>query len=83
MPIREYQAAAPEKGCEKCRDPFERLEPIAAPKLEHCPACGAKLVRLLSAPRLGASQSSFDARAKNAGFKKLQKLSKGEYEVKY
>ncbi len=83
MPIREYQASNPDEGCDKCRLPFEQLESISAPVLRNCPKCGAILTRLISALRLGASQTTFDQRAKNAGFKKIRKVSKGEYEVKY
>jgi len=83
MPIREYQACEPDRGCDHCRRPFERLEAVSAPALEHCPACGAPVARQLSAPRVGASQTSFNQRAKNAGFHQLKKLTRGEYEVKY
>ena len=41
------------------------------------------LKKMISAPSVGASQSNFDDRAKNAGFHKLQKLGKGEYEKQY
>lgn len=83
MPIREYQVCESDRGCDRCRQPFERLESLSAPVLERCPVCGAPVSRLLSAPRVGASRTSFDQRAKNAGFRKLQKISRGEYEVKY
>jgi hypothetical protein len=39
--------------------------------------------KLISAPRVGASQSNFDDRAKASGFHKLKKLGKGEYEKQY
>ena len=83
MPIREYQACDPKLGCPQCCTPFERLETHDTPKLDKCPSCGQPLQRLLSSLRVGVSQTSFDQRAKNAGFKKLKKLSRGEYEVKY
>lgn len=90
MPLREYQASNPEKGCKVCRNRFERLErrPFSATGgsargMTKCPQCGAELVRLISAPRVGASQTGADDRAKQAGFHKLKKISKGEYEKIY
>jgi len=83
MPIREYQAKRPETGCQMCRNGFERLENVNERPLPKCPQCGVDLVRLISAPRVGASQSSADTRARQAGFHKLKKISKGEYEKIY
>ncbi len=83
MPIREYQASDGERACDLCRQPFERLEPAAAVPLKECPQCGAALSRLLSAPAVGASRSSFDNRARQAGFHKLKRLGRGEYEKQY
>lgn len=83
MPIREYQAQDQDQGCEKCRQPFEQLEGMNQAPLAKCPQCGAPVARLISAPSVGASRSGFDSRAKHAGFHKLKKLSKGEYEKQY
>jgi len=83
MPIYEYQANDPPHGCEHCRDPFEVLQTISDPPLRTCPKCSAPVSRLISAPSVGASKSSFDQRAKSAGFHKLKKLGKGEYEKQY
>jgi len=83
MPIREYQASNPKKGCKICRNRFERLERLNGPVILKCPQCGAELVRLISAPRVGASQTGADDQAKRAGFHKLKKISRGEYEKIY
>ena len=83
MPIREYQAVNPEKGCDYCRNSFERIEHLNEPPASKCPQCGAELVRLISAPSVGASQTGADDRAKRAGFHKLKKISHGEYEKIY
>lgn len=83
MPIYEYQAKNVDKACEKCREPFEVTQRLSDPPLKTCPECGAPLIKLISAPSIGASKSGFDDRAKAAGFSKLQKVSKGEYERKY
>lgn len=83
MPIYEYQAAEPAKGCEQCGKPFEQLQRMSDPPLAACPKCGARVTRLISAPNVGGSRASFDDRARNAGFHKLKKVSKGEYETKY
>lgn len=83
MPIYEYQAKDPAKACARCADPFEVMQRISDPKLEKCPECGAEVMRVISAPSLGRSVSSLDDRAKAAGFTKLKRLGKGEYEKQY
>ncbi|MBQ6923335.1 MAG: zinc ribbon domain-containing protein [Kiritimatiellae bacterium] len=83
MPIYEYQVAEGAKGCPFCTRGFEQIQTLAEPKLEKCPECGAPVVRVISAPSLGKSQSSLDDRAKAAGFTKLKRLGKGEYEKQY
>jgi putative FmdB family regulatory protein len=83
MPIREYQAKKNENSCSFCRDKFERFESMHEPPLAKCPECGAELARLISVPNVGTSQSGNDVRAKQAGFHKLKKMGKGEYEKVY
>jgi putative FmdB family regulatory protein len=85
MPIYEYQAsdAAAAAGCRHCAAPFEVMQRINDAPLTTCPQCGAAVTRLISAPAVGRSQSGFDDRAKAAGFHKLQRLGKGEYEKQY
>lgn len=83
MPIREYQVSDPSRGCPACSRPFERLESLQAVPLDKCPACGAPISRLISAPVVGGSKSSLDRRASQAGFHKLKRLGKGEYEKQY
>jgi putative FmdB family regulatory protein len=83
MPIREYIAKDPAAGCDQCRDGFEVLETIEAKAATVCPACGTPIQRRISAPRVGRSQSGMDDRAKAAGFTKLKRVSKGEYEKEY
>ena len=84
MHIYEYIPKDPEKAsCPHCRDGFETMQRIADPHLEKCPQCGAPIVRAISAPSLGRSVSSLDDRAKAAGFTKLKRLGKGEYEKQY
>lgn len=83
MPIYEYIAASTDASCAKCRDGFEVMRHISDPRLENCPDCGAPVVRVLSAPALGRSIAALDDRAKAAGFTKLKRLGKGEYEKQY
>jgi len=83
MPIREYQVNDPTQGCAACRQPFEQIESLNQPPLDKCPQCGASVVRLISAPAVGGSRTGLDARAKSAGFHKLKKLGRGEYEKQY
>jgi putative FmdB family regulatory protein len=83
MPIFEYQSDPPERGCSRCAKGFAHLHRGAEASLTHCPDCGAPLRRLISAPAVGASKSGFDARAKAAGFHKLKRLGRGEFEKQY
>ena len=83
MPLREYQVCEGRPGCLHCRRPFERLETVNEPPLSACPHCGAPVRRLLSAPAIGPSVSSLDQRARQAGFHKLKRLGRGEYEKQY
>ena len=83
MPIYEYQCSEIKRSCGYCRDGFESLRKLSDPPLECCPRCGAPVVKLISAPAVGASHSGLDDRAKSAGFHKLKKISSGEYEKIY
>ena len=83
MPFYEYQAKEKTKSCEFCLNGFEQLQKISDPLLSKCPKCGAPVIKLISAPFIGSSKTGLDSRAKNAGFHKLQRLGKGEYEKKY
>jgi putative FmdB family regulatory protein len=83
MPIYEYQAKSKKTSCAKCIDCFDTIQLIAAPHLTNCPDCGGPVVRIISAPFVGASKSGFDDRAKTAGFQKWKKLGSGEYEKHY
>ena len=83
MPIYEYRATDPRQACRHCADGFEVMQRISDARLETCPECGANVVRVISAPSLGSSKSSLDDRAKAAGFTKLKRLGKGEYEKQY
>ncbi len=83
MPLFEYEAADAAQACPRCRQPFEVLRRLSDPPLTNCPDCGAPVRKLISAPSVGASRSGFDDRAKQAGFHKLQRVGKGEYEKKY
>ena len=83
MPIYEYVAAEGAGGCESCRSGFEVLQKLADPALTVCPKCGATVKKLISAPSVGGSKSGYDDRAKSAGFHKLERRGKGEYEKKY
>lgn len=83
MPIYEYVAKDAAKACDYCKNTFEVMRKISDSQLDACPKCGAPVVRLISAPSLGRSVSSLDDRAKAAGFTKLKRLGKGEYEKQY
>jgi len=84
MPIYEYIAGDPDQqGCDHCRKGFEQLQRMSDQPLAQCPRCGAPVIKVISAPAVGRSESGYDHRAKAAGFHKLKRLGKGEYEKKY
>ncbi len=83
MPIYEYQVKEGVKGCEYCTNQFEVTQKIVDTRLKNCPKCGAELENVYSAPAVGASKTGLDQRAKAAGFSKLKRLGKGEYEKMY
>lgn len=83
MPLYEYKAQEGIEGCSFCSNGFEWFQKASDSPLRTCPECGAPVRKLISTFSVGASRSGFDDQAKNAGFHKLQKVSKGEYEKKY
>ena len=83
MPIYEYQAVSPTDACAHCANGFETLQRMSEAPLTACPQCGHPVRKQISAPAVGASNSNFDQRAKSAGFQKLKRLGKGEYEKQY
>ena len=83
MPTYEYEAVESARACETCREGFERVRTLRDPPVTECPVCGAPVRKIISAPAIGRSVSSLDDRAKTAGFTKLKRLGKGEYEKQY
>jgi putative FmdB family regulatory protein len=83
MPTYEYEAQDPEKGCARCRNPFDVVQRMSDQPLTVCPDCGVPLRKLISRPSIGPSASGFDQHAKSKGFHKLKRLGKGEYEKQY
>ena len=83
MPTYDYEAADPDNACAICRTGFELVRMFRDPPVTQCPHCGASVRKLISAPAIGRSATSLDDRAKNAGFSKLKRLGKGEYEKQY
>ena len=58
-------------------------KPMVYYPLSACPDCGSRVERVPAAAAVGFSQSNLDDRAKAAGFTKLKRLGKGEYERQY
>lgn len=83
MPVYEYSAENTNKSCSFCQNGFECARRLAEAPLTQCPQCGAPVRKLISRVALGRSKSGLDDRAKAAGFKKLKKVSKGEYEQQF
>ena len=83
MPIYQYEPKDPKRSCDHCRDGFEVLQQLSDDPLSTCPECDAPVHRVISAPAIGEFKTGLDHRAKDAGFHKLKKLGKGEYEKEY
>ncbi|HOM59588.1 MAG TPA: zinc ribbon domain-containing protein, partial [Kiritimatiellia bacterium] len=77
------EAVNPDAGCPHCVGSFDVTQSIHDARLTACPACGAAIRRVITAPAIGRSKSKLDDRAKSAGFTKLKRLGKGEYEKIY
>jgi len=63
MPIYEYRAIDPDKGCSKCRSVFEYLQSIHDPPLEKCPQCGSRLLKLISWCRACVVETSIETKS--------------------
>lgn len=48
MPIYEYEAFEPEKGCSLCRQSFETLRGLHDSPLDACPECGQGVRKIVS-----------------------------------
>ncbi|MEI7899692.1 MAG: FmdB family zinc ribbon protein [bacterium] len=83
MPVYDYEAVSPENSCAQCAKGFETVQSIRDERLRICPACKAPVRRVISAPAIGRSKAKLDDRAKSAGFTKLKRIGKGEYEKMY
>jgi len=83
MPVYVYEPVSPEKSCPRCASGFETVQSIQDPRLTACPDCNAPVRRVITAPAIGRSKAKLDDRAKAAGFTKLKRLGKGEYEKMY
>jgi predicted nucleic acid-binding Zn ribbon protein len=83
MPIYRYEPREEGAGCDHCRDGFDLAQSLSEPKLECCPACGISIRKAVVGIRVGRSVSCLDDRAKSAGFTKLKRVAKGEYEKQY
>ena len=83
MPTYEYSAEKASKSCPFCRTGFECAQRLGEAPLACCPRCGAPVRKCVSLPAIGRSRSALDDRARRAGFKKLKKIGRGEYERQF
>jgi len=83
MPTYEYSAENASKSCPFCQRGFECAQRLGDAPLARCPRCGAPVRKRVSLPSIGRSRSGLDDRARRAGFKKLKKIGRGEYERQY
>jgi len=83
MPIYRYEPTQEGAGCTHCHGGFEVTQALSAERLAVCPQCGAPVRRAVLPVSVGRSISALDDRAKSAGFSKLKRVGKGEYEKQY
>lgn len=83
MPFYDYEPAHSGEGCAYCRNGFEIMQRMNDERIANCPQCGTPVKRRICAPAIVRSKSKLDDRAKAAGFTKLKKVGKGEYEKIY
>lgn len=83
MPVYDYEAKDKAHACATCENGFEVVQCLSEPRLTVCPKCGNPVRKCIVAPAIGRSKTKLDDRAKNAGFTKLKKIGKGEYEKMY
>jgi putative FmdB family regulatory protein len=83
MPTYAYEAVDATRACARCAGGFETVQRMRDAALTACPQCGAPVRKVVSAPSVGRSASGLDDRARAAGFTKLKRLGKGEYERQY
>lgn len=81
MPIYEYVNST-EQGCDQCREGFSRLQKLSDAPLTVCPACGAPVRRVISAPAVvsGKAHMLKESSIEKAGFTQYKKIGKGVYE---
>jgi putative FmdB family regulatory protein len=58
MPIYEYEALDSGKGCAKCADRFEVIQRTSDKPLTRCPACGQRVIKLISWCRAAVAEYS-------------------------
>lgn len=83
MPVYEYRASEKANGCPFCRNGFSEFQGLSQPPVRTCPKCEAPVQKVISRFAVGFSRTTLDNRAKNAGFHKLKKRGRGEYEKEY
>ncbi|HEX9397866.1 MAG TPA: zinc ribbon domain-containing protein [Burkholderiales bacterium] len=78
MPIYEY---APSSGkCKRCHGRFEVYQKISEHRLAHCPDCGKRCERVISAAAVHGKYSTSNSRVKELGMTKYKKAGDGVYE---
>ncbi|NLX14976.1 MAG: zinc ribbon domain-containing protein [Phycisphaerales bacterium] len=85
MPLYEYQAQDPDRGCPHCRDRFEVRQSMQDEPLTTCPRCDQPVHRLISLCAVTTTQSSksmlSDKNLKEKGFHKLVNEGGGKFRM--
>lgn len=82
MPIHHYRPREGDTGCPHCRTGFDLLQRLADPALTACPACGAPVERVISAPQVvsGGAHHLRESNVAKNGFTQYRRIGKGLYE---
>ena len=83
MPVYEYQAVDPDRGCDGCRCRFEVRQSMTDKPLRTCPRCGERVRRVISLCSVSTSPSAksmlSDKNLKEKGFTKLVNEGGGKF----
>jgi len=73
MPIYEYQAVRPDRGCDQCKRGFEILQGISEDTLSECPSCQQAVRKLISRCHAAVIETSEESLKKESQITEYEK----------
>ena len=73
MPIYEYQAVRPDRGCDQCKRGFEILQGISEDTLSECPSCQEAVRKLISRCHAAVIETSEESLKKESQITEYEK----------